>query len=168
MLELLAAYSLEEIVSFTILLALAIKGGWDLINWGRERYKEKFNKDYTAKTKEKLLEEHYDNCIKQFKEEKELYNKLEEKIDNLSEVCTIRFAHIEERLELLTRSDRDDIKSWLVEKYNFYKDNPDKPISHHTMDTIEKRYAHYKSEGGNSYIDENIIPELRQMAKERT
>ena len=33
------------------------------------------------------------------------------------------------------------------------------------MDTIEKRYQHYKDEGGNSYIS-NMMEELRNMAKE--
>lgn len=168
MLELLEHYSLDEIITFIVLLSLALRGGWDFIKWGKERYNEKFNKDYTAKTKEKTLQEYYDNCIKQFEQEKELYNKLEQKIDSLSEVCTIRFAHIEERLELLTKSDRDDIKSWLVEKYNYYKANPGIPISSHTIDTIEKRYNHYKREGGNSYIDEIIIPWLRNRAKENS
>lgn len=163
---LLTTYSIEQILLFLVLLFGAVKEGSGAIEWIKEKYNIKFNKDYIIKTKEKTLEEHYENCIKQHNEEVKLYNQLEEKIDSLTKVCNDKFTYIEERLDLLTQSDRDDIKSWLVEKYNYYKDNPGVPISPHTMDTIEKRYSHYKHEGGNSYIDEIIIPWLRNRAKE--
>ena len=42
----------------------------------------------------------------------------------------------------------------------------DNLIDSFTMDTIEKRYQHYKDERGNSYIT-NIMEELRDMAKEK-
>ena len=49
-------------------------------------------------------------------------------------------------------------------RYHYYK-NMDISIDSFTMDTIEKRYQHYRDEGGNSYIT-NIMKELRDMAKE--
>ena len=71
---------------------------------------------------------------------------------------------ISARLDLLTESDKDDIRGWIVEKYH-YCQSLDMPIDSFTMDTIEKRYQHYKDEGGNSYIT-HIMEELRSMAKE--
>ena len=164
MLELLTAYSFKEIVVFVILLALGVKGGCDFFEWIRDKYREKFDKDYKKIDREKMLEAHYLTCERQHSESMALYNKLENKIDGIIS----SFKTIEEKIDILTRSDLDDIKSWLVEKYNYYKENPSRPISHHTMDTIEKRYSHYKEEGGNSYIDEIIIPGLRAMAKEES
>lgn len=166
MLELLAAYSLQEIVVFIIMLLFAIKGGLELFDWFKLRYNEKFNHDYEKRDKEQILKEHYQKCIEQHNEDILRDQNLERKIDDLTYIFEDRFKKIEDSINILLESDRDDIKSWLVEKYNYYKENPSRPMSHHTMDTIEKRYAHYKAEGGNSYIDNDIMPELRKMAKE--
>lgn len=143
---LLASYSIEEILLFLVLLFGAIKEGAGAIDWLKEKYNIKFNKDYQEIDKEKEL------------------SSLSEKLDVFIE----RLEIIEKKIDVLTQSDKDDIKSWLVEKYNYYKENPSLSISQHTMDTIEKRYSHYKEEGGNSYIDEIIIPGLRAMAKEES
>ena len=167
MLELLAAYSLQEIVVFVIMLLFAIKGGLDLFDYFKGKYNERFNKAYSKLIKEQELEQHYLKYNEFHKESMERYDKLGKKIDDLIYVFDDRFKKIEDSIDILLASDKDDIKSWLVEKYNYYKENPDRPISHHTMDTIEKRYAHYADEGGNSYITNIIMPELRQMAKER-
>ena len=92
--------------------------------------------------------------------------KKEEENDISLQQLSTKIDLLTEQIKVLMESDRDDIKSWLVEKYNFYKENPTRSISNHTMDTIEKRYSHYKEEGGNSYIDNTIMPGLREMAKE--
>lgn len=137
MAELLAKYSVEQIIIFIGLLFVAFKEVCDMFDY----IKQKGLLWFKAEQKQ----EQNDNVLQQ----------LVDKIDN-----------IDNQIKILMESDRDDIKSWLVEKYNFYKENPTRPISHHTMDTIEKRYSHYKDEGGNSYIDNTIMPELRRMAKE--
>lgn len=166
--ELLAAYSLQEIVVFITLLCVAFKEVVDFFKWLKGLYDVKFNSDVGKITKEQTLEQHYILCTKQHEEAMEKYNNLDKKIDNLINIFNSRFKAIEEKIDMLTASDKDDIKSWLVEKYNLYKENPTRPISHHTMDTIEKRYSHYKEEGGNSFIDETIMPGLRMMAKEES
>ena len=66
------------------------------------------------------------------------------------------------RLELLTESDKDDIRSWIVEKRNYYKAHPEEKIDNFIMDTIEKRYQHYKDEGGNSYIT-TVMQKIRNL-----
>lgn len=166
--ELLQTYSVDEIAMFIVLLAAAVKGCGGFFDWLKLKYNEKFNKDFSILTKEEELEAHYIKSSEQHKESIELYDKLDKKIDNLVELFENRFTKIEKKIDVLTESDKDDIKSWLVEKYNFYKENPTRPISAHTMDTIEKRYSHYRNEGGNSYIEETIMPELRKMAKEES
>lgn len=137
MLELLNSYSPGQIIIFLFILFVAIKELIGLIDFFKARNKLWFT---AVKKKE-------DNDIS--------LQKLVEKMDK-----------IEGQLNVLTESDKDDIKSWLVEKYNFYKAYPNRRLSAHTMDTIEKRYSHYKDEGGNSYIDNIIMPGLREMAKE--
>lgn len=135
MLELLSTFSAEQIILFLILLAFASK---ELINlW--DFFKQKINFGFNMKKGKEVSA----NILKD----------LVQKVENISA-----------RLDLLTESDKDDIRGWIVERYHYYK-NIDIPIDSFTMDTIEKRYQHYKDEGGNSYI-KDIMEELRDMAKE--
>lgn len=135
MLNLFNQYSLEEIIIFVILLVFAIKEFFQL--------KDFFSGRMCLAVERQQIMEKYDKVIQ--------------------EVIT-KINNIEERLELLTESDRDDIKSWLIERRDFYRQNPDLPVSTYMMDTIEKRYYIYKQEGGNSFVDE-IMTELRDRAK---
>lgn len=135
MLELLSTFSAEQIILFLILLAFASK---ELINlW--DFFKQKINFGFDMKKGKEIST----NILKD----------LVQKVENIST-----------RLDLLTESDKDDIRGWIVERYHYYK-NIDIPIDSFTMDTIERRYQHYRDEGGNSYITD-IMEELRDMAKE--
>ena len=68
---------------------------------------------------------------------------------------------INEKIDELLASDKDAIKSWIV---MFYKQNKKDPsgLDSMQMDLLERRYSHYKKEGGNSYID-NLMQELREI-----
>lgn len=136
MLELLASYSLGQILIFIVIFALALKEFFNVFDFFKARVKLWLTGE---QEKEK-------NSIS--------LKQLAEKMDKITT-----------RLELLTESDKDDIKSWIVEKRNYYVAHPEEKIDNFLMDTIEKRYQHYKDEGGNSYIS-NMMEELRKMAKE--
>ena len=136
MLELLAGYSLGQILIFIVIFALALKEFFNVFDF------------FKAKAKLWLTGE-------QEKEKNSIsLQQLAEKMDKITE-----------RLELLTESDKDDIRGWIVEKRNYYVAHPEEKIDNFIMDTIEKRYQHYRDEGGNSYIS-NMMEELRKMAKE--
>ena len=135
MLELFATYSVGQIIVFIIILLLAIKEFFSLIDFFNNRAKSLFDREKKKQENDVSLQE------------------LVKKMDEISA-----------RLDLLTESDKDDILSWIVEKYHYYQSS-DMPIDSFTMDTIEKRYQHYKDEGGNSYIT-GVMEELRSMAKE--
>ena len=135
MLELFATYSVGQIIIFIIILLLAIKEFFSLIDFFNNRTKSLFDREKKKQENDVSLQE------------------LVKKMDEISA-----------RLNLLTESDKDDIRGWIVEKYH-YCQSLNIPIDSFTMDTIEKRYQHYKDEGGNSYIT-HIMEELRSMAKE--
>ncbi len=137
MIELLSIYSVEEIIIFIALLFFA---GKEIIQ-AKDFIKDRKNKYFFSRQQD-------EDSVK-------LLQQINEKM-----------GKVEKQINILTESDKDDIKSWLVEKYHFYKDHPTYKISDYTLDTIEKRYSHYKEEGGNSYIDQVIIVGLREMAKE--
>ena len=152
MLELLGTYSLTQIVTFIILLAIAVKEGITLVIWFKDFFKKKFNDDMknTVATKER------NEQICKIKEDMQTLIDSQEKI----------FKEIEsfkQQLEMIIESDKDDIKSWITEKHHFYCFEK-KWIDDYSMDCIERRYGHYKDEGGNSFIEE-LINELRSLPK---
>lgn len=67
-------------------------------------------------------------------------------------------------IELLTASDKDDIKAYITREHHYfcYKIGY---IDDYNLDCIEKRYSHYKDEGGNSFIS-TLMEELRALPKE--
>lgn len=72
-----------------------------------------------------------------------------------------RLDKMEDRLDALTLSDMHDIKGWIVDQYHkFYVEKG--WIDAFSADTIEHRYADYKKEGGNSYIDK-LMERLRTL-----
>ncbi len=72
---------------------------------------------------------------------------------------------ISNKIDLLRESNRDSIKSWIVMSYRKYRED-DTQLDNMQMDLLERRYQHYKEEGGNSYIDE-LMEELRIIYKKK-
>ena len=152
MLELLSTYSLTQIVTFIVLLAIAVKEGITLVIWFKDLFKKKFNDDMnnTVATKK------HNEQICKIKEDIQLLIQNQEKI--FEEIKLFK-----QQLEMIIESDKDDIKSWITEKHHFYYYER-KWIDDYSMDCIEKRYGHYKDEGGNSFIEE-LMNELRSLPK---
>lgn len=136
MLELLASYSVGQILVFIVIFAFALKEFFNVFDFFKDKAKLWLTGEQEKEKNSVSLQQ------------------LAEKMDKITE-----------RLELLTESDKDDIRGWIVEKRNYYVEHPDEKIDNFIMDTIEKRYQHYRDEGGNSYIS-NMMEELRNMAKE--
>jgi hypothetical protein len=65
---------------------------------------------------------------------------------------------------MLIESDKDDIKSFITKEHHYYVEQK-KWIDKFSLDCIEKRYKHYKDEGGNSFI-EDLMGELRKLPKQ--
>lgn len=160
MLDLLAAFSVHQIIVYTIMLALAIKSGVDFFGWVKDKYQAKFNKDYKAKKDTEILFEYYDKCREQHQESMQCYKELNKKLDDLTENINQKVGNFEAQVSQLVDSDRNDIKSWIVEKHHELIKKT--WVDDFTMDTIEKRFADYVAEGGNSYV-EGLMKELRAL-----
>ena len=93
MLELFKTYSIDEIVMFILLLALAIKGIVDLYDWFKKRFREPIDKEMTNE--------------EQKQEIMDILNTHEENIM----ACKERLEKILEIINILVDSDKDDIKS---------------------------------------------------------
>ena len=159
MFELLAGFSIAQIIACFVGIILAIKGALDLFDYFKGRYDKKFNTDYSKKKQEDLLQDSYRNCQKQHKETVEQYNILSNKLDSIEE----SIQNLTNRVDDLTMSDMHDIKQSIVKNYHFYVEQQ-KWIDDFSLDTLELRFNDYKVEGGNSYIA-GLMSEIRQLPK---
>jgi len=160
MLDLLSTFSVEQIILYTVMLILAIKGAIDLGSWCYNQYKIKFNKDHDAITKQNTLEEHYQKCLSQHKESIARYEEINNKLDVLTKTMDERVNQIEGKIDQLTVSNMHDIKGWIVDKHHILTKRG--WVDDFTMDILEKRFSDYKKEGGNSYVG-GLMEELRAL-----
>lgn len=145
MLELLKHYSLTEIAFFIVLLAAAIKGLVTWVDWARERIDKKFE----GKQKQNEVREEFRNDI----------NDLKDGVKEIKE----SIEKINKTVNLLMDSDKDDIKAYITREHHYfcYKLGY---IDDYNLDCIERRYSHYKDEGGNSFIAD-LMNEIRALPK---
>lgn len=138
---LLQTYSGTQIILFVFLLAVAFKEVLELIKY----YKKE---GLSFLTKEKKNEEQDLQIAENSKKLDEILNKLELLQDKVSQ---------------LEQSDKDGIKAWIVYRYREIQKQPEK-LDSMGMDLLERRFQHYKNEGGNSYIEE-LMENIREIYK---
>lgn len=145
MLDLLSKYSIKDIIIFIIILSLGIKQAIELIDWFKNKIKKNTDETISETERNKQIDEklkHYDNKL----------NDMNAKIEDTNA-----------KLKLLLESDKDDIKSDIVQKYHFFCEQQ-KWIDDFSMDCLEKRYSHYVEENGNSYA-ESLMKALRKLPR---
>ena len=151
--ELLTKYTITEIVIFIVFLAIAVKEVVTFFDWAHSRLKGVFKKENEHEDIKNQLNDVYkylehldDNFTTMIKENREQSNKMQETID------------------ILLASDKDDIKAWITQQHHYFCYEL-KCIDDFSLDCIEKRFAHYKDEGGNSFIAA-LMAEIRALPKE--
>jgi hypothetical protein len=185
MVELLTTLSLTQIIIIGFLILVAVKEVLSIWEFFHKKIKGAFNQEASEK---ELIETIHNKAMKletelreqrardiafneklQFLEEDAKQRKafdMERHNQNLEfqKECTERLNKQQEILTLLTESDRDDIKSWIVQQYHhFYEEQG--WIDDFSMDSLEKRYACYQQEGGNSYIT-GMVKQLRTLPRQ--
>lgn len=141
MLELFNQFTLQQIIVFIILLALAIKGCVSFFDWITGK-----NKDIAKKMNKSIeIQTNIERHTYQIQNIKDSISSLANKID------------------LLVMSDRDAIKAFITHQHHYFCYQK-KWIDDYSLDCIERRYAHYKEEQGNSFID-GLMEELRNLPK---
>lgn len=152
MIDLLEAYSVSDILIFIVMFGLAIKGVVSFWDWAVDRLRKIFNKETVQQKKEETIEAHFERD-----------DKLLEQLSRNQEDLKAELRMIQDNINLLLASDKDDIKSWITEKHHIYCYDK-KWIDDYSLECIEKRYDHYKDEGGNSFIKE-LMDEIRRLPK---
>lgn len=72
-------------------------------------------------------------------------------------------SDIKKSINLLIESDKDDIKQSLTKDHHYFCYKL-KSIDDYSLDCMEKRYSHYKDEGGNSFI-KILMQEVRTLPR---
>lgn len=150
--ELLETFSLEEIVIFLVLLAAAIKSFFTFWDWVVGRLKLVFSKQYE---KEQLKEKFQETIADQ---NKKLNNALQEHNQMRNQM-----EEIHKMMNVLIESDRSDIKAWITEKHHYFCYEKGY-IDDYSLDCLERRFASYEKEDGNSFV-ETLMSEIRALPK---
>ena len=154
--ELFTNYSMSEIVIFMVVLAFAVKELVTFIDWGRDRLRKVYDKDYKSIEERKKLEEEIDDLNKFYSEKK--------KVDDTFAKIDRTFEKINERIDMLIESDKEDIKSYITEKHHFFVYGQGW-IDDHSLECLERRFAVYQQEHGNSFV-EGLMNEIRALPKQ--
>ena len=116
----------------------------------------------TKTTRESLIEEgrtqerEAQTLERRFEEGEERITALEEEESSLEG----RVENIELLLEILIASDQQDIKAWIKQQHDKWM--PKKYIEDYALDLLERRYAIYVQENGNSWA-ERLMTDLRSL-----
>lgn len=153
--DLLANYSLSEVVLFLIIAAIAIKELIQLIDWFKCRVKNAYDKDHEAQEEHEKLENEIEDLNKLYDEKKivdEGFKKFEE-----------AFKKVNDQIEMLIESDKEDIKSFITVQHHYFVYEKHW-IDDYSMECIEKRFAIYEREHGNSFV-KGLMNEIRALPK---
>jgi hypothetical protein len=157
MIDLIKAFSIEQILLFIVMLALGVKGLIDFIDWVKSKNSDRFKKDYRNIKKSKDLEDRQ----KIVEEKLELYHKYADTLDRRMNDIT---ETMNENFRIINAALMHDIKQWIIDQHSYYMEEG--WISIVQLDMIEARYKDYVALGGNSIIP-TLMKELRDLPKHK-
>lgn len=141
MIQLFTHYSPREIIIFIIILAIAIKNVVQFKDWAKKRTKQAVQEADKPIQLEQTIDKHEQQLV-DIKQE---------------------LSDIKKSINLLIESDKDDIKQSLTKDHHYFCYKL-KSIDDYSLDCMEKRYSHYKDEGGNSFI-KILMQEVRTLPR---
>ena len=154
--ELFTKYSLTEIILFIFVFFTSLKGFFTLWDYFYDKIKKHF-KEETEEEQDKI------DITKQLAD-------ISAQIENINAQHTLDRQELIKKIDetnatisILLASDKDDIKSWITQQHHYFCYEL-KCIDDFSLDCIEKRFAHYKDEGGNSFIAA-LMAEIRALPK---
>lgn len=164
MINLFESYSASEIIIFFIIFCLAIKELVTFYDWGKTRIQQGYNKNLQQKEKEDDVQSKLAEMNKTFAQKEERFAEKKQEINNGFKSLEEQIKQLADNVNLLISSDKDDIKSHITEKHHYFC-HEKKWIDDYSLDCLEKRFGHYKAEGGNSFILD-LMNEIRALPKQ--
>lgn len=150
--DLLTQYTPIDIIIFLVVFLTALKTFGITLEWLWERVSRIFKKQQVEEKQNEEFQSHIQTSEQQIKQLFEMHAKTEQNLDKIID-----------SIQLLINSDKDDIKAWITEKHHYYCYEK-KHIDDYSLDCIEKRYTHYRNEGGNSFV-EDLMKDIRRLPK---
>ena len=129
MLDLLKQYSLQDIIIFIVILALAIKGCISFVDWAKQRISKAVVHSQIPRQLKNDIEDHS--------------QQIEDLKENISEIKNL--------INLLIESDKDAIKAFITRQHHYFVYQKGW-VDDYSLNCVEERYNHYKDQGGNSFI----------------
>ena len=154
--DFLSEYSFAEFLVFALIFILAIKEGITFVDWIKAKVRKSTNKAIEEKKEHDKIEEEIKDLNK-FYNEKAVVDKGFADADK-------RFKKIEELIEMLIESDKEDIKSFITLQHHKFVYEQEW-IDDYSMNCLENRYAIYEREHGNSFVL-GFMNELRALPKQ--
>ena len=149
---LLSQYSLESIIIFTVLLIVAFKFVSESIDWLWQKIKKQVTQKNCEQGKMEEIDHYFQKIDKNFDR---IYQRFD-LIDDQAKKTNERLSFIEERQQENTRS-------YLIDAHHKFCYEI-KAIDDINLQSMERRYMYYKTQGGNSFIDE-LMEEVRQLPR---
>ena len=143
MAQLFTSYSISEIILFIIILAIAIKDFIGFIDWAKNRTKQAVKENENPQELQQKTKQH----------DKEL-NDIKQELNSLKS-----------SINLLIESDRDDIKHSITKDHHYFCYTIGS-IDDYSLDCIERKYSHYREQGGNSFVD-IMMQDLRALPRKQ-
>lgn len=153
MVDLFTKYEVSEIFVFLIIACLAIKELIEFFDWIKDRLQQSYKKNLSKKEQSDKTQQNFKDINKFFIEQEEENKELDERI-----------RHLDDQIQLLIASDRDDIKTFITKEHHYFC-RQQGWIDDYSLDCIEKRYEHYKQEGGNSFVID-LMQEIKALPKQ--
>lgn len=154
--DLLSQFSIESIILFSIGLVVAFKFISELWDWGYGRIKKHFNIQSEKQRQET--------------EEKEKAASLEAKIDDFIDTMYKRHDELDSTIQKLTEQQehtvdrlQENTRSFIIDKHHYFCYQLG-AIDDMNLQSLERRYMYYKSDGGNSFIDQ-LMEEIRHLPR---
>ena len=142
MIDLLTKYSIQNIIIYIVLLALAVKGCLSFITW---------------------IKQYFQNVVQdKIEYPKKIKNDIEDHSKDIEDLKK-SISEIKQLINMLIQSDKDDIKAYITREHHYFVYQKGW-IDDYSLDCIERRFEHYTDEGGNTFI-ENLMKELRTLPK---
>jgi hypothetical protein len=90
----------------------------------------------------------------------ERFDELEATVKDIAD----NMKDMSDKVNILMDSDKDDIKAWITKEHHYFCYQKGW-IDDYSLDCLERRYAHYKEENGNSFI-KDLVEEVRNLPKQ--
>lgn len=160
MIELLSTFTGTQLLIFLVMVMLAVKELITILEFFGVRVRGIFDKEYKVKDEQKEISEKLEEIFQFIEEYKIERKKLIKQVEDIRKEYRDMFTKQQQTLDTLIASDIEDIKSDIVKQYHIFTEK--QWIDDFSMDALEKRYARYEEEGGNSYVH-TLIDKLRQL-----